>query len=225
MKPILKISVFAIAIATTPLTASAKHCSSEMKYMKHGYYGHPPHHHYYHPMHKPHYHPHHKKMHPHQEQSAETKSGCKAGKKAADTARPEVEASGNIIDTAINAGSFSTLIEAIKAADLVETLEGSGPFTVFAPSDEAFAKLPEKIRAALIADKDALAELLTYHVIPGEVTAADVATLESATTVQGSAISIDSSNGVEVDGAKVVSADIRASNGIIHVIDSVLIPN
>lgn len=225
MKLALKTGVIAVALATSPLIATAKHCPPEMKYMKYGYYGHPLHHRHYHPMHHPHFHPHHKKMYMQQEQSAETETGEKSDEQAADTTEPEVKASGSIIDTAINAGNFSTLIEAIKVAGLVETLEGSGPYTVFAPSDEAFAKLPVKIREALIGDKDALAELLTYHVIPGEVTAADVARLDSAKTVQGSAISVDSSNGVTVDGASVVTADIRASNGIIHVIDSVLIPN
>jgi uncharacterized surface protein with fasciclin (FAS1) repeats len=135
------------------------------------------------------------------------------------------EASANIIDTAISAGSFGILIDALNAAGLSETLQGAGPFTVFAPSDEAFAKIPESIRAALVADKEALTDLLTYHVISGEVTAADVASLTSAESIQGSAISIDTSNGVKVDGASVVTADIRATNGIIHVIDTVLIPN
>ncbi|MGB5582346.1 MAG: fasciclin domain-containing protein [Gammaproteobacteria bacterium] len=134
-------------------------------------------------------------------------------------------ATANIIETAVNAGNFSTLADAIESAGLAETLNGAGPFTVFAPSDEAFEKIPEKIRAAIIADKDALTELLTYHVVSGEVTAADVAKLDSATTVQGSSISFDTSIGVKVDGANVVAADIRATNGIIHVIDTVMVPN
>ena len=138
---------------------------------------------------------------------------------------PAAQATANIVDTAINAGSFNTLVDALNAAGLVETLQGSGPFTVFAPSDDAFARIPENIRSAIIADKDALTELLTYHVIAGEVSAADVARLNSAETIQGSAITIDTSNGVKVDGANVTTADIRATNGIIHVIDTVMIPN
>ncbi|NNJ97290.1 MAG: fasciclin domain-containing protein [Gammaproteobacteria bacterium] len=132
---------------------------------------------------------------------------------------------GTIVETAISAGNFNTLISAIESAGLVETLNQTGPFTVFAPSDEAFEKVPESIRSAIIADKDALAELLSYHVVSGEVTAADVAKLDTATTVQGSSVTFDTSDGVKVNGAKVVAADIRATNGIIHVIDTVMVPN
>ncbi len=129
------------------------------------------------------------------------------------------------MEATINGGSFSKLIKAIKATDLDEILEGPGPYTVVAPIVEASARIPDKVRAALNADKPALAELLSYHVIPGEVIAVDVARPDSATTVQSSVIAIGSSNGVKVDGASVVITDMRASNGIVHVIDSVLIPN
>jgi uncharacterized surface protein with fasciclin (FAS1) repeats len=130
----------------------------------------------------------------------------------------------DIVDTAVAAGSFETLVTAVKAADLVEVLKGDGPFTVFAPTDEAFAKLPEGTIEALLADKDALTSVLTYHVVPGKVLAADVVNLDSAKTVQGQSISIDNSSGVKVDNANVIKTDILASNGIIHVIDSVILP-
>ncbi len=130
----------------------------------------------------------------------------------------------DIVDTAVSAGSFNTLVEAVKAADLVETLKGEGPFTVFAPTDDAFAKIPSKDLQALLADKDALSKILTYHVVPGKVTAAEIKNMMSAKTVEGSSITIDHSYGVKVDDAKVVKADIMTSNGIIHVIDTVIIP-
>ncbi len=129
-----------------------------------------------------------------------------------------------IVETAIAAGSFKTLVTAVKAAGLVETLSGDGPFTVFAPTDEAFAKLPAGTLESLLADKDKLTAVLTYHVVPGKVTSQDVMKLSSAKTVQGSELSIDTSSGVMVDNAKVIKADVMASNGVIHVIDTVLIP-
>ena len=129
-----------------------------------------------------------------------------------------------IVETAIAAGSFKTLVTAVKAAGLVETLSGEGPFTVFAPTDEAFAKLPAGTLESLLADKDKLTAVLTYHVVPGKVTAQDVMKLSSAKTVQGSNLTIDTSSGVMVDNAKVIKADVMASNGVIHVIDTVLIP-
>lgn len=132
--------------------------------------------------------------------------------------------SGDIVDVAVAAGSFDTLVAAVKAADLVETLKGEGPFTVFAPTDEAFAKIPKSDLDALLADKEALTAVLTYHVVPGKVMAADVAGLESAMTVQGSRIAVDTSNGVKVDDAAVIKTDISASNGVIHVIDTVITP-
>ena len=131
----------------------------------------------------------------------------------------------DIVDTAIEAGSFNTLVTAVQAAGLVETLKGDGPFTVFAPTDEAFAAIPEADLEALLADKEALTGVLTYHVVPGKVMAADVVELDSATTVQGSDVDIEvSDGGVMVDGANVVTTDIETSNGVIHVIDAVIMP-
>ncbi|NJL49802.1 MAG: fasciclin domain-containing protein [Leptolyngbyaceae cyanobacterium SM2_5_2] len=130
----------------------------------------------------------------------------------------------NIIDTATQAGSFSTLVAAIKAADLVATLEGSGPFTVFAPTDEAFAKLPEGTVDALLKDIPKLKQILTYHVVSGKVMAADVVKLKSAKTVEGSEVTIDTSNGVKVNDSMVTTPDVAADNGVIHVIDAVLMP-
>lgn len=131
----------------------------------------------------------------------------------------------NIVETAIAAGQFDTLVTAVQAAGLVETLSGDGPFTVFAPTDEAFAKIPSADLNALLADKDALTSVLTYHVVAGKVMAADVVNLSEAETVQGSTvdISVDGGN-VMIDGAKVVTTDIETSNGVIHVIDSVIMP-
>lgn len=130
----------------------------------------------------------------------------------------------DVIDTAIAAGSFSTLVTAIKAAGLVETLKGDGPFTVFAPTDEAFKKIPEAQLAALLEDKAALTKVLTYHVVAGKVMAADVVKLDSAKTVEGQSVTISSGDGVKVDNANVVKTDIVASNGVIHVIDEVMMP-
>jgi len=130
----------------------------------------------------------------------------------------------DIVDTAVAAGSFKTLATALQAAGLVETLKGPGPFTVFAPTDEAFAKLPAGTVEALLKDKQRLAAVLTYHVVPGRVMAADVVKLKSAKTVQGGNLAIRADNGVTVDGVSVVKADVQASNGVIHVIDTVLMP-
>lgn len=131
----------------------------------------------------------------------------------------------DIVDTAVKAGDFETLVTAVKAADLVETLKGEGPFTVFAPSDSAFAKVPSDTLNGLLDDKQALTNVLTYHVVAGKVLAEDVVKLSSATTVQGQDVSIEVKDGkVFVDGAQVVSTDIQASNGVIHVIDSVILP-
>lgn len=131
----------------------------------------------------------------------------------------------DIVDTAVAAGDFNTLVTAVKAADLVETLKGKGPFTVFAPTDAAFAKVPEATLNSLLADKAALSNVLTYHVVAGKVMAADVVKLTSAKTVQGQSISIEVKDGVVyVDGAKVTATDIKTSNGVIHVIDSVILP-
>jgi uncharacterized surface protein with fasciclin (FAS1) repeats len=130
----------------------------------------------------------------------------------------------DIVDTAVSAGSFTTLARALTAAGLVDTLKGPGPFTVFAPTDEAFAKLPAGTLEALLADRAKLTQVLTYHVVPGKVMAADVVKLSSAQTVQGQRIAITNGPGVKVDGANVVKTDIVASNGVIHVIDSVIVP-
>jgi uncharacterized surface protein with fasciclin (FAS1) repeats len=130
----------------------------------------------------------------------------------------------DIVDTAVAAGSFKTLATALQAAGLIETLKGAGPFTVFAPTDEAFAKLPAGTLDALLKDKAKLTAILTYHVVAGKVMAADVVKLKTAKTVQGSNVSIDTTKGVKVDGANVVKTDIACSNGVIHVIDAVILP-
>ena len=130
----------------------------------------------------------------------------------------------DIVDTAVAAGNFKTLAKALEAAGLIETLKGAGPFTVFAPTDEAFAKLPAGTLDALLKDKAKLTAILTYHVVAGKVMAADVVKLKEAKTVQGQSIKIDTANGVKVDGANVVKTDIACSNGVIHVIDSVILP-
>ena len=137
---------------------------------------------------------------------------------------PPAAAAKNIVEIATEAGSFKTLLTAVEAAGLTATLAGPGPFTVFAPTDEAFAKVPAKDLEALIADKEALTKVLTYHVVQGAVTAKDVAGIPSAKTLQGGELAIDTSSGVKVGGANVVKADITASNGVIHVIDTVLMP-
>ena len=129
----------------------------------------------------------------------------------------------DIVDTAVKAGSFNTLAAALTAADLVATLKGKGPFTVFAPTDEAFAKIPKADLDALLKDKAKLTAVLTYHVVAGKVMAADVKA-GKVKTVQGSELTIATMGGVSVDNAKVIKTDIVASNGVIHVIDSVIIP-
>jgi uncharacterized surface protein with fasciclin (FAS1) repeats len=131
----------------------------------------------------------------------------------------------DIVDTAAGAEQFKTLVTAVKAADLVDTLKGEGPFTVFAPTDEAFAKIPKEKLEALLKDKKALAAVLTYHVVPGKVMAADVVKLDSAKTAQGQSLKIVTKDGkVTVNGANVVKTDIVCKNGVIHVIDAVLLP-
>ena len=129
----------------------------------------------------------------------------------------------DIVDTAVAAGQFNTLATALKAAGLVDTLKGPGPFTVFAPTDEAFAKVPKAQLDALLADKAKLTAVLTYHVVPGKVMAADVKA-GSVPTVQGSSLTVATDGGVKVDGPRVIATDIVASNGVIHVIDSVVLP-
>lgn len=131
----------------------------------------------------------------------------------------------DIVDTAVAAGKFKTLVTAVKEAGLVETLKGKGPFTVFAPTDEAFAKLPEGTLEALLKDQKKLAAILTYHVVPGKVLAADVVKLSEAKTVQGQQVTITvSGDKVMIDGAKVIKTDIHCTNGVIHVIDAVILP-
>jgi len=134
----------------------------------------------------------------------------------------------DIVDVAVANGSFTTLVAAVKQAGLVETLKGEGPFTVFAPTDEAFADLPAGTVESLLRpeNRDKLTAILTYHVVPGKVMASDVVKLSSAKTVQGSSVSIEVEDGaVYVDGARVVKADVPASNGVIHVIDKVILPS
>jgi len=130
----------------------------------------------------------------------------------------------DIVDTAVSAGNFNTLATALKAAGLIDTLKGRGPFTVFAPTDAAFAKLPQDQLNALLADKAKLIAVLTYHVVPGAVMSKDVKA-GMVNTVQGSAISISTVGGVKVNDANVTAVDIVADNGVIHVIDNVILPN
>jgi uncharacterized surface protein with fasciclin (FAS1) repeats len=249
MKTRLKSGLLATSLVFIPLAADAGMCGSGGKnygpgknYMKQGYKPHPHSYRYSHPMPRHHGygrhayshpgHPHHgyKAMKPYpygntgQGEGAAQKASPDAAYGAAAEAAQAATTS-NIIETAASAGNFNTLLDAIRTAGLEETLKGDGPFTVFAPSDEAFARVPEKILAAVVADPEALKELLTYHVVAGRFDSSDVAGLSSATSVQGSELSIDTSNGVNVGGANVVSADIVASNGIIHVVDSVMMPN
>jgi len=129
----------------------------------------------------------------------------------------------DIVDTAVKAGNFKTLVTAVQAAGLVDTLKGPGPFTVFAPTDAAFAKVPKAQLDALLADKAKLAKVLTYHVVSGAVMAKDVKA-GMVKTVEGSDLTLATTGGVTVNGAKVVAADVKASNGVIHAIDTVLMP-
>lgn len=129
-----------------------------------------------------------------------------------------------IVETAVSAGSFTTLVAAVGAAGLVDTLNGEGPFTVFAPTDAAFAALPEGTVEGLLADIPALTSILTFHVVPGAVHSADLTDGLTAATVNGAELTFDLKDGVKVNGAKVVTADIVCDNGVIHVIDAVLLP-
>lgn len=130
----------------------------------------------------------------------------------------------DIVDTAVASGQFNTLATALQKAGLVETLKGKGPFTVFAPTDEAFAKVPKAQLDALLADKEKLVAVLTYHVVPGKVMAKDVKAGE-VKTVQGTTLTVTTAGGVKVDNANVTKTDIAADNGVIHVIDAVILPN
>ncbi len=146
-----------------------------------------------------------------------------------DKMAPAVAVSKDIVDTAVAAGSFGTLAKALTEAGLIETLKGPGPFTVFAPTDEAFAKIPKKDLEALLKDKKKLTAVLTYHVVPGKVMAADVVKLADGTkvkTVEGAEVTVGTKDGkVKVDAANVIKTDIDCSNGVIHVIDSVIMPS
>ena len=153
--------------------------------------------------------------------SSQAMAQCKA------TMASKSAASKSIVDVAVGADDFNTLVAAVKAAGLVDTLSGKGPFTVFAPTDEAFKKLPKETLADLLKpeNKDKLVAILTYHVVPGKVLAADVVKLKKAKTVQGQDASVSVENGeVRIDNAKVVKTDILCDNGVIHVIDSVILP-
>ena len=130
----------------------------------------------------------------------------------------------NIVDTAVSAGSFRTLVAAVQAAGLGGTLSGPGPFTVFAPTDEAFAKLPAGTVQSLLNDIPKLTEILTFHVVPGKLMAAEVVKLTSAKTVQGQNVTIAAQNGVTINGANVITPNIETTNGVIHVIDQVILP-
>jgi len=129
-----------------------------------------------------------------------------------------------IVDVAVQAGKFNTLVQAVQAAGLVETLSGEGPFTVFAPTDEAFAQIPQETLQAVLADKEKLTAILTYHVVPGKLMAADVVRSTQLQTVQGQSITVSTEGGVRVDNANVIQTDIEADNGVIHVIDKVIMP-
>ena len=135
--------------------------------------------------------------------------------------------SSDIVDTAVSAGQFTTLVAAVQAAGLVDTLKSDGPFTVFAPTDEAFAKLPDGTVKSLLKpeNKDKLVSILTYHVVPGKVMAGDIAGKKlKAATVQGSTVSIDATDGATINNANIVATDVKTSNGVIHVIDRVILP-
>ncbi|MEL7466068.1 MAG: fasciclin domain-containing protein [Pseudomonadota bacterium] len=154
-------------------------------------------------------------------------AGCASTASTSSNEPAAVAAKADIVDTAVGAGSFNTLVAAVQAADLVETLKSPGPFTVFAPTDEAFAALPEGTVETLLKpeNKDQLVAILTYHVVPGKVMSGDIAGKKlGAPTVQGGNLDIDATSGVAVNDANVIAADVEASNGVIHVIDKVLLP-
>jgi uncharacterized surface protein with fasciclin (FAS1) repeats len=135
------------------------------------------------------------------------------------------EAGGTVVDVAAGNPDFSTLVEAVKAAGLVETLSGDGPFTVFAPTNDAFAKIPEDQLDAILADREQLTKILTYHVVPGRILAADLQPSQKVATVQGQEVEITVTDGTAtINGANIVTTDIEASNGVIHVIDTVILP-
>jgi len=157
--------------------------------------------------------------------TALTLSACGSDSETASDSMTEEMSVGTIVDVAVGAGNFTTLVAALTAAELVETLSGTGPFTVFAPTDEAFAALPAGVLDALLLpeNKALLAQILTYHVVPGMVMAADVTDSDVA-TVEGQTVKLSTAMGVTVNGATVVTADVAASNGVIHAIDAVILP-
>jgi uncharacterized surface protein with fasciclin (FAS1) repeats len=130
----------------------------------------------------------------------------------------------DIVETAKSAGSFSKFLQAAQAAGLIETLKGRGPYTLFAPNDDAFAKLPAKALQTLLSDKGQLTRVLTYHVVPGKVTASELSKMHSLKTMQGQPLNLETSNGLHVGGAQVVNSNVEADNGLIHVIDTVIMP-
>ena len=144
----------------------------------------------------------------------------------AEPAQTSAAMSVDVVDTAIAADDFNTLVAAVQAAGLVDTLKGDGPFTVFAPTDEAFTALPEGTLDALLADPEALANVLTYHVVPGKVMAADIGgKITTVATVQGADVTVDATGEAPtINGATIVATDVEASNGVIHVIDAVILP-
>ncbi|GIV13847.1 MAG: fasciclin domain-containing protein [Armatimonadetes bacterium] len=129
-----------------------------------------------------------------------------------------------IVDVAVSAGKFNTLVQAVQAAGLVDALNGEGPFTVFAPTDEAFAQIPADTLQAVLNNKEQLTAILTYHVVPGKLMAADVVRSSQLQTLQGQSITVSTEGGVKVDDANVIQTDIEADNGVIHVIDRVMMP-
>lgn len=165
--------------------------------------------------------------------SAKSTSACDSGDKmirqasleqAAAPVSADASKKMNVVEAAVAAGSFKTLVAAVQAADLVTVLSGEGPFTVFAPTDEAFAKLPKGTVEALLKDKEKLTQVLTYHVVPGKLMAADVTRSSELQTVQGQKVVVHAKDGVKINDARVVQADVAATNGVIHVIDTVILP-
>ena len=152
-------------------------------------------------------------------------SGEKREKRSSGREGAKRPATADIVDTAVEAGAFETLVEAVKAADLVDTLKGDGPFTVFAPVDEAFAKLPKKALAELLKDKERLTSVLLRHVVPGRVPASALSSYAAIRTAGEDTLEVATELGVKVDSAYVIQADIETSNGIVHAIDSVLLPD
>lgn len=150
------------------------------------------------------------------------RQSCAAATVPQESRRPQ--AARDLVELAVESGLFNRLVEALNQADLVDTLRGEGPFTVFAPSDEAFSKLPKKTLDAALQDPEALRAILTYHVVPGRYTSDMLEGIDALKTIQGSPLKIDTSLGVRAGAAQVVKADVEARNGVIHVIDTVLLP-